>query len=105
MVKVVKPGTPQSKEAILEYEVLDQAQGFCLAKINLLTGRSHQIRVQMSNNGTPLVGDVKYGYKEDRGVPLALWSHQLEIEHPVQKERMLFTSSPPTCYPWNLFDM
>ena len=66
-VTVVTPGTPQAKEAILDYEVIDQAQGFCLVRISLLTGRSHQIRVQMAHNGTPLFGDTKYGYKGERG--------------------------------------
>lgn len=103
-VKVVSSDTPQAKEAILEYEVLQQIQGLSLVKILLITGRSHQIRVQMAQNGTPLFGDVKYGYKGDKSdVTLALWAYQLEIEHPIKKERMLFASSPPDFYPWNLF--
>lgn len=102
-VRVVKPHTPKSKEAILDYEVLKTLDNMSLIKVNLLTGRSHQIRVQMSNNGTPLVGDVKYGYKSGKNVSLALWSYQLSIEHPTKKERMQFTSPPPDIYPWNLF--
>ena len=102
-VKVVDPDTPQAKEAILDYQVLEQAEGHCLVQVELLTGRSHQIRVQMAHNGTPLFGDMKYGYKGNSGDSLALWSYQLELEHPTTKERMLFTSSPPEFYPWNLF--
>ncbi len=102
-VKVVEPDTPQAKEAILDYEVLNQVNGLSLIKVKLLTGRSHQIRVQMAHIGTPLFGDTKYGYKGERGDNLALWSHELEIEHPTKKERMHFTSSPPDQYPWNLF--
>jgi 23S rRNA pseudouridine1911/1915/1917 synthase len=102
-VKIVDQETPQAKEAVLDYEVLEKAGGLSLVKVKLLTGRSHQIRVQMSNIGTPLFGDVKYGYKGNRSDSLALWSYQLEIEHPVKKERMLFTAPSPHTYPWNLF--
>jgi len=103
VVKVVEPGTPGSKQAILDYEVIAQKEGLSLVKVNLITGRSHQIRVQMANNGTPLFGDAKYGYTGERGHQLALWSHALSIIHPTTKERMTFTSSPPDTYPWNLF--
>ncbi len=110
IVSVVESETPDAKKAVLEYEVLAQCQGLSLVKINLITGRSHQIRVQMSQNGTPLVGDSKYGSKAGTGemLPLlrhgfALWSNKIEIEHPTTKERMLFTSSPPSSFPWNLF--
>lgn len=103
VVSIVEPGTPQSKQAILDYEVIARTEGLSLVKVKLLTGRSHQIRVQMANNGTPLFGDAKYGYTGERGHQLALWSHALSIIHPTTKERMTFTSSPPDTYPWNLF--
>lgn len=103
VVSVVESDTPQSKQAILDYEVITQVQGLSLIKVNLLTGRSHQIRAQMANNQTPLFGDTKYGYQGDKSHKLALWSHKLEIEHPIKKEKMCFTSSPPDQYPWNLF--
>lgn len=103
VVSVVEEGTPGAKKAILDYEVLKSFQGLSLVKVSLVTGRSHQIRVQMSNNKTPLVGDNKYGYRGDTRHNLALWSHQIGINHPITKERMLFTSSPPDQYPWTLF--
>lgn len=103
-VRVVKPGTPQAKEAILEYEVLNTLQDMSLVRIRLLTGRSHQIRVQMSHQGTPLLGDLKYGYQGEYGGSPALWSYSLSIEHPTKKERMHFASPPPEQFPWNLFD-
>lgn len=102
-VKVVKPNTPNSKEALLEYEVLEHKQGLSLVKVRLLTGRSHQIRVQMAHNGTPLFGDVKYGFAGSGEENLALWSYQMEITHPIKKERMKFSSPPPDIHPWNLF--
>lgn len=123
VVSVVKSDTPGAKEALLEYEVIGQNHGLSVVRINLITGRSHQIRVQMSHIGNPLVGDTKYGYQRievskgdclpgslhnqkyqgEMQQGLALWSHQIEISHPTTKEKMLFTSSPPDSYPWNLF--
>lgn len=103
VVSVVEPGTPGSKQAILDYEVIGRTEGISLNKVNLLTGRSHQIRVQMANNGTPLFGDTKYGHPGNKEHQLALWSYELSVFHPVTKERMTFTSSPPDQYPWNLF--
>lgn len=104
-VKVVPPGTCGAKQAVLEYEVLEYINGLSLVKVNLLTGRSHQIRVQMANNGTPLFGDSKYGHITEGRENLALWSYELSVEHPTKKERMSFSSPPPDIYPWNLFSM
>jgi len=102
-VKVVDPSTKGAKEAILKYEVIEYIDGLSLVKVDLLTGRSHQIRVQMANNGTPLYGDAKYGHKTKNKENLALWSYEVSIEHPVKKERMTFSSPPPDTFPWNIF--
>lgn len=104
-VSVVSANVPGAKEALLDYEVLEQTQGLSLIKVRLHTGRSHQIRVQMANNGTPLYGDIKYGFKGDRTQSLALWSYELEIEHPTKKEGMKFSCSPPDTFPWNIFSI
>ena len=103
-VSVVSPHTEASKQAILEYTLLKQAQNMSLVEIKLLTGRNHQIRVQMAAIGTPLFGDVKYGSREEkgRGHP-ALWSYSMSINHPVTKERMTFQAPPPHEFPWNVF--
>ncbi len=103
VVCIVKPGTPGAKQAILDYEVISRTEDLSLVRINLHTGRSHQIRVQMAYNGTPLFGDTKYGYNGNRAHRLALWSYELSIFHPTTKERMTFASSPPDEYPWNIF--
>ena len=103
-VKVVPEGTPDSYEAILHYNVVGEQNGMTLLKINLITGRPHQIRVQLSYNGHPLVGDAKYGRAEQGFTDnLALWSHQLSFKHPVKDEIVNFTSTPPGGYPWILF--
>jgi len=94
-----------SKKALLEYKVLEFKKNLSLVKINLLTGRYHQIRVQFSGIGTPLYGDLKYGTEYAKpGQQLALWSHKIKIQHPVKKQEMCFQSKPPDEYPWSLFE-
>ena len=93
-----------AKEAVLDYEVMDSAAGMSLVKVNLVTGRSHQIRVQMSKqNKTVIFGDFKYGDKE-HGANLALWAYQLTFNHPISKKPMIFKVLPDVeKLPWKLF--
>lgn len=107
IVSAVSNDVKQSKEAILDYQVLASKQGYSLVKINLETGRSHQIRVQFANENHPLVGDQKYGRnnQHDQGVQIALWSYQLGFTHPVTKEVLEFISLPHGKYPWYLFEV
>lgn len=92
------------KYAKLSYEVIMSKDNLSLVKINLETGRSHQIRVQFSSRGYPLWGDQKYNKDAKIHEQIALWAYSLEFIHPVKKELMLFKSIPPLEYPWNLFD-
>ncbi|MFR2969991.1 MAG: RluA family pseudouridine synthase [Christensenellaceae bacterium] len=92
IVRTCASGTPNAKEAILEYRRLAVCGGRSLVRIKLGTGRSHQIRVQFSSRGFPLVGDRKYG-KSSAG-DLALFSHRLELTHPTTKEQMAFYALP-----------
>lgn len=107
LVKVVPPVTKGAKKAVLEYSVLDTKENCSLVWVKLETGRSHQIRVQMSNIGNPLLGDAKYGEIKSRNpYPLALWSAELKLIHPTTKERMTFRVYPDQeQYPFSLFDM
>ena len=83
-----------SKEAILEYSVLDSKNKYSLIEVDLITGRSHQIRVQMSSQlNCPIFGDFKYGDK-DHGGNLALWAYELTFTHPTTRENMRFTVAP-----------
>lgn len=90
------------QEAVLRYETLGRAEGLSLVRIELLTGRTHQIRCQFSSHGWPLVGDRKYSLLEDN-CGIALWSHVLAFRHPVSGERMQFSAPPPAQWPWTAF--
>jgi 23S rRNA pseudouridine1911/1915/1917 synthase len=107
IVHVVKASDKDGKQAILEYSVLEIGKGnkpLSLAEVELLTGRSHQIRVQLSAIGHPLFGDQKYGAKVNKpGQQIALWAHQIRFIHPTKKEELVFTSNPPNEFPWDLF--
>jgi 23S rRNA pseudouridine1911/1915/1917 synthase len=104
IVKAVPSSTPGSKHAVLEYEVISTMEKLSLVRINLLTGRSHQIRVQFSESGHPLFGDQKYGADVNSiGQQIALWSYKVRFQHPTTKQEMEFTSHPPDHYPWSLF--
>lgn len=83
-----------SKEAILQYELASFNEEKCLSlvKIRLLTGRTHQIRVQLASRGHPLYGDGKYGAKDNDRI--ALHSCSLEFVHPVTHKKMSFNSLP-----------
>ena len=93
----------KGKEAILDYQVLEEKDNLSLVKINLHTGRSHQIRVQFSSHGHPLYGDKKYNKKAIPNVDIALFAKELTIIHPVTKEKMTFTLELPNKKPFNLF--
>ena len=90
------------QEAVLDYEVLGESAGMSLVRITLHTGRTHQIRVQFSSRGMPLVGERKYSTGDDP-CSIALWSHRLQFDHPFTKEPMEFQAAPPAQWPWNLF--
>ena len=95
VVSVVPSATEGAKRADLVYEVLETKGRVSLLKVRLLSGRSHQIRVQMAHIGCPVFGDVKYKGDIARGYPLALWAEKLAFTHPVTKERMVFLAYPP----------
>lgn len=90
------------QEAVLTYRVLDSKQAMSKVAICLLTGRTHQIRVQFASRGNPLVGERKYSTMDAEG-PIALWSHRLAMKHPVTGKQMEFTLQPPDIYPWGIF--
>lgn len=88
------------QEAILHYQVVNASEEFSRVRIQLVTGRTHQIRAQFSGHGMPLVGDRKYSTLEDP-CEIALWSCRLAFTHPVTGEPMEFSLEPPDIYPWS----
>lgn len=90
------------QEAVLRFETLEQAAGLSLVRIELLTGRTHQIRCQFSSHGWPLVGDRKYSLLEDN-CGIALWSNFLSFRHPASGESLRFSAPPPEQWPWTAF--
>lgn len=90
----------KGKIAVLNYEVLNINKGRTLAKIELITGRSHQIRVQFSSRGYHIYGDAKYGAKNKEKKAIALHSYELSFIHPTKKEEMTFICEPER-YPFD----
>lgn len=88
------------KEAVLSFETLKVINNTSLVRINLLTGRHHQIRVQFSSRGHSLLGDSRYGNKGK--YPLALYAYHLAFYHPVTKEKLIFENLPTEGYFQNL---
>ena len=81
------------KESILEYNLLNYKNNMSLLDINLITGRHHQIRVQLSSRGHSIYGDQKYGIDKE-GIQIHLWAYKLKFKHPVKDEIMNFTYYP-----------
>ena len=99
--EVVSPKMSGAKKAVLDYEVLEELKDErtstgrrVLVKIQLKTGRHHQIRVQMAHAGMPLLGDRKYNSGETSGFPLGLCSCHLVFRHPVNGKKMEFRVTP-----------
>lgn len=95
----------EGKLSILEYNLIKSKNNLSLVKINLLTGRSHQIRVQFSSRNHPLYGDHKYNknFIKDNNEDIALIAKELSFYHPVTKELLHFKIDLPKKYPYTLF--
>ncbi len=88
-------------KAVLKYRVIARGDRYSLLEINLLTGRKHQIRVQLSAIGCPVKGDLKYG--AERSNPdgsISLLSHRIEFDHPVSKQHIDITAPLPDDRLW-----
>ena len=89
------------REARLDYTSLAHHDGLTLVRVRLHTGRTHQIRVQFSHRGLPLLGDIRYGSKAE--CTTALWSHRMAFTHPVTGKPVDVSCPPPRRWPWTLF--
>ncbi len=103
LVQAVGPDVPGAQEAVLDYKVLNMSKTLSLVRITLVTGRSHQIRVQMAEMGHPLVGDMRYGERTNQRQPIALWAERIVFAHPTTKEKLVFSQAPPATKPWTEF--
>lgn len=94
----------RAKEARLQYRVIASQRRHCLLEIHPTTGRHHQIRLQLSDWGHPVIGDLKYGAPkplEDKSI--ALHAESLSIKHPTRDDTVELWAPPPTCHPWTEF--
>ncbi len=98
--------TIKSRYAELAYQRAAHNEELTLLKVHLQTGRSHQIRVQLATEGYPIWGDQKYGklLREEKGQQIALFAFTIRLKHPNTNEPITFVTSPPSEYPWNIFD-
>jgi 23S rRNA pseudouridine1911/1915/1917 synthase len=96
-----QPGTLKSE---LDYKILLSSDNYHLLEIKPLTGRHHQIRVQLSAIGCPIKGDVKYGFdRTNKDASIHLHARNVEFIHPVQKTNISITADPPDEVLWNYF--
>ena len=102
-VTVLDSEKPGFKASYLDYRALASKDGLTLVEVKLGTGRSHQIRAQMAHFGHPLIGDQKYGLRDNRTKDIALEAYKLSFEHPVKREFIAFEAPIPSEFPWNLF--
>ena len=103
--KVVTNKTKNAKEAVLDYEVIkyNAEINLSVVRVNLHTGRHHQIRVQFASRGHSLSGDQKYGTR-GRGKGLALWAYYLSFYHHTKKELMEFEDYPEKIGSWKILE-
>jgi Pseudouridylate synthases, 23S RNA-specific len=92
--RTVPEGTPGAKKAILRYRTLARENGTSLLDVELLTGRPHQIRVQLSGRGLPILGDMRYNPAAVPGTQIRLHAYMLTVQHPTLNEPMTFWSIP-----------
>ena len=97
---------PESKKAELEYQVIGYSDNYYLIEINLLTGRHHQIRSQLSKIGCPIKGDLKYGFpRSNSDGSISLHARYLSLIHPVSKEKIEVVAPVPDDNLWTSFKM
>ncbi|WP_300021084.1 RluA family pseudouridine synthase [uncultured Maribacter sp.] len=93
---------PDSKKAILSYRILKKLDRYFLLEVDLETGRHHQIRSQLTAIGSPIKGDLKYGFsRSNADGSIHLHARKLNLMHPVKKEPLEIIAPPPIDPIWN----
>jgi len=95
---VATENAPGARKAILNIRVLQRWAEASLLEATPVTGRKHQIRVQLADAGHPILGDRKYGGRRAFPSGVALHSRALQFEHPVRKERLRIEAPLPSCW-------
>lgn len=103
IVSVVSSKNKKAKKAELIYQTAETKNNLSLLRIILITGRPHQIRVQLSHQGYPVLNDKKYG--SNGNGPLSLHAFKLSFEHPTLKKEIIIKAKPPSGIPWDLFEI
>ena len=95
----------ESKKAILHYKTINKSDHYTLLEIDLETGRHHQIRCQLANIGSPIKGDLKYGFnRSNKNGGIHLHARKIEFIHPVKKEIVSFIAPIPNDVVWSFFE-
>ena len=102
---VFEQGTKGALQSELRYRVIGKSERFFLLEVIPKTGRHHQIRVQLSAIGSPIKGDIKYGYERtNEGGAIHLHSRRVEFMHPVNKSMLNVIAPLPNDVIWNYFE-
>jgi 23S rRNA pseudouridine1911/1915/1917 synthase len=105
VTKAFDHDVPGSMQSELKYKLVGELEGYYLIKVDPLTGRPHQIRVQLSTLGCPIVGDNKYGYpRGSLRKSISLHARRLEFIHPIKKEPVVITAPLPKDGFWQKFE-
>lgn len=93
--------TNGSKKAVLHYKIGKQLDNYTMLEIDLETGRHHQIRAQLASIGSPIKGDLKYGFpRSNKDASIHLHARKTQFIHPVKKEEVTITAPPPNDVIW-----
>lgn len=105
MSKAFEKETSGALRSELNYEIIAHSDTYFLLEINPLTGRHHQIRIQLSTMGCPIKGDLKYGFdRSNKDASIHLHARKIEFIHPVKKEPLIITAPVPNEQLWKVFD-
>lgn len=100
--KIVPQAGERTQTAKLSYRLLDTVASRSLVEIHLHTGRRHQIRLQLSHIGHPVLGDMRYGASAKLPLrQIALYARELKVIHPTRGEQIAFVSPLPRGWPWS----
>ncbi len=93
-----------AKQAVLNYTVVSRSDNYYLIEIDLITGRHHQVRSQLSKIGSPVKGDLKYGFaRSNKEGGICLHARELSFVHPFKRKQLILRAEPPDSTLWNYF--